>query len=131
MAGTLTYTNPRLHGIQRLTFTWTADGSGDVNGTVTTQVTGEVVRVVTSPNLDKTQPDPLYDVTLLDEFGVDVLGGLGADRSDSEIEEFVPVMVYSSATDTLGAPRYVDGALELQISNAGDGCGGVVEVWLR
>jgi len=62
-------------------WTFTADGDGDASEE-TVKISGVIKRAVTIPDGDAT-PTADWDLTILDEDGVDVLCGNGADR-DSE-----------------------------------------------
>ena len=78
MAGTLTTTSTKRIGdmiVNRYTLTSHTDGSLS-NGTVS--LSGFLVSVVTNPSA--TAPTADWDLTILDEDGVDILAGAGADR---------------------------------------------------
>ena len=81
-------------------------------------ISGAVLRVVTTPDSGGTQPDDDYDVTLLDSFGIDVLGGSGANRDETNSEHV-----------NLTTPVVVNSALRLQVSNAGGSNGGTVTIY--
>lgn len=54
-----------------------------------------------------------YNLTLVDEYGVDVLGGVGAGRSTTATEQVTPYV------GALYGPRPVSGALTLTITSGG------------
>jgi len=119
MAGTGTVTGEKVVApvrgmpphIQKVVFTWTSDANGDVSdGTFVLR--GKVWAIVTDPGA--TAPTADYDVTLLDEYSTDVLGGSGADRHTSNTER---------AAITAGV---ADGTVTPTIANAGNAKVGVV-----
>jgi len=60
-------------------------------------------------DLTTTLPTTLYDITILDAYGLDVTAGVLADRSAAVAETEVPI-----------SPLYVDSELTLTIANAGN-----------
>jgi hypothetical protein len=108
-------------GIRKVTFAWTSDASGDVNGTtgvMASKITGRIERVVTDPG--STAPTTLYDIVLNDENGADVLAGAGANLSATV-----------SVSANLNPPVLVDNTLTLVVSNAGDSKVGQVVLYVR
>ena len=119
MTGTLTITDQDHRTFRKLLLAWVSDASGDVNGTLTDVVSGILYRVGFVPDGGGTQPTDLYDITLDDEDGVDVLAANGANLSNANS---------SQHTD---AARAIDGTLELKVSNAGNAKGGLVALYIR
>lgn len=74
--------------VATITWPFTTDSSGDVTEETTATINGQISRVVTNPDNTDT-PTTLWDFTLKDEDGVDVLCGEGADRdaADSKASE--------------------------------------------
>jgi len=100
---------------------------GDVaDGTVPATafaVRGELLRAVTNPG--SPAPTTLYDITLTDEDGFDVLEGDGDDRSATVTEE-IPIEMAN------GAPRVVAGDLTFALTgNAVLSAQGVFVLYLR
>ena len=62
-----------------LDFNWTCDVSGNVEKTIASPLLGQVLDFKTKPGTPA--PTALYDVTIEDENGIDVLNAKGADRS--------------------------------------------------
>jgi hypothetical protein len=121
-AGTVTVTEETHGSLKKITFVWTSDASGVVSGTLTTGAyNGAIERLVTVPAAAAAAPADNYDVTLLDEDGVDVLMGAGADRDTANTEQ-----VQRSSLGVVANDR-----LELRIANAGDANSGTVHVYLR
>jgi len=115
------------------TFTWLSDADGDVNepSTVKTDpMRGHIVRVDFMPNTGTTQPTSLYDVTLLDENGLDLLQGQGADLSNSANSSVVPGISITDGTTTGVREVIVDGTMELRVANAGAAKTGTVIVYM-
>ena len=73
-----------------ITWSFTTDASGDVTEESASTINGQISRVVTNPDNTDT-PTTLWDLTLKDEDGVDILGGDGGDRdsADSKASEQV------------------------------------------
>ena len=94
---------------------WASDGSGNVSEASGVQVTGRLVQFTTIPDGGGTAPTALYDVTLLNADGVDVLAGNGADRSATVVE----------TVDEANLRPVGYSQLTLTIANAGASKGGV------
>jgi hypothetical protein len=109
------------HGsVKKITFSWTADSSGDASETTSATFDGKLLHVVTVPDGDSA-PTADYDVTLTDSDGVDLLEGNGANRAAASTEHI--------ASASLGAVAH--SALTLTVANAGDGGAGVLHVYIR
>ena len=119
MAGTLVITDQTHRTVRKILLDWLSDSSGDVNGTLTATVSGILYRVAFVPDGGGTQPTDLYDITLDDADGVDVLAANGANLSNA------------SSSQHIDAGRAVDGKLELKVSNAGNAKGGLVALYIR
>lgn len=88
MAGSsVTFTRKKIGAIVKYTIAWVSDdAAGTATGTLAGEVVGQFQRFTTVPSGGGTAPTALYDVTLKDESGVDLLNGLGADRSATATE---------------------------------------------
>lgn len=108
-------------GLTKYTITWTASAGGAVSGNPVTIRRGviEAVKIVPST---VTAPTALYDVTLVDTDGVDVLNGLGADQSATlgKYFSFLPALTFDGSQ-----------TLDLVVANAGNAGKGAVIVWVR
>jgi hypothetical protein len=123
---------PKRWGVQKITLAWTSDASGNVTAIPTaTWVEGELLRVVFVPNGGGTAPSNLYDVLLKDENGVDVLGGQGANLSDTVVSHVCPGVPLKDGTTTSTRPSLVCGFLTLDVTNAGNAKGGTVVLYVR
>jgi hypothetical protein len=122
MAGTVTITKEAAgHKLERVTLAWVSDASGDVSGNLQRELPGGVIRQVKFvPDGGGTAPTDLYDVTLVDEDGADLLLGAGADLSATVASISAPAnkLVYDKQQ-----------ALDLVVANAGISKGGTVVLW--
>lgn len=102
-AGTITRTSSDTvegQDVTIYTYTMTADSAdGSYPATATDAINGWIIRVETNPGA--TAPTTLYDITLTDQDGLDVMGGVLANRS-------------ATATEHVLAPQpYVRGAVTI------------------
>lgn len=95
---------------------WTSDASGDA--TATLPINGAIVRVVTNPD-GSAAPTDNYDLTIVDEDGVDLLNGEGVDRDTANSEQIFPTDV-----------PFHNGDVTVTIANAGDTKEGVVAIYV-
>ena len=116
--------------IVKHTFEWVSDGSGVAVLASGLPVSGEIQRVVFVPSLTL-PPTALYDVTLTDENGIDVLGAQGANLPASGNTNVCPGVPMKDGTTTGTIPFVVDGILTLNVANAGIGLSGKVIVYVR
>lgn len=112
------------------TFEWLSDASGNATLPSGLAVSGQIERVVFIPS-SSAAPTALYDVTLTDEHGIDVLAGQGANLSATVKSSVKPGIPLKDGTTTSTVPTVVDGILTLNVSNAGDSKGGTVLVYVR
>jgi hypothetical protein len=81
----ITIHNERLSGakgyepVALISYAFTTDADGDASETSET-VNGQINRIVTNPASGDDKPSANWDLTILDEDGVDILGGNGANR---------------------------------------------------
>lgn len=120
--GSIVETAQTHRSIKSLSLAWTSDGAtGAVSGIPTTNViSGEVLRFAFVPSGGGTAPTALYDVTLLDSNGADLMDGHGADRSATAAEQILTT-----------ARMAVDGPVTLTVANAGNSKQGTVVVYYR
>jgi len=86
MAGAITFTygttnKTNAKSAKSFRMAWTSDASGNVSGLPTRKINGKIRQLVTIPGAGGLAPTTLYDITLLDSDGRDVLAGVGANRS--------------------------------------------------
>lgn len=129
--GAITFTESRSRTVQSIQMAWTSGTAGDagiVSGIASPQISGEILRAVFAPGAGGVQPTDLYDVTLLDADGFDVLAGKGANRSNVNKEQVTPLTGDGTTTNQRIA---VDGTLELTIANAGSAKQGTLTIYFR
>lgn len=104
---------------------WTSTALGAVTATVP-GVVGTIGRVSFVPG--SPTPTTLYDITLKDEDGFDVLAGLGGDLSVAATTSKVPLIGDGTTTQQ---PVLVNGTMTLAITNAGASKQGVLRLYMR
>jgi hypothetical protein len=122
-AGTLTVTTADLGGgVTRYTLAWTSTAGGAVSSNAFSVKRGDLIQAKFVPG--SPTPSNLYDVTLVDQDGFDVLDGLGANLSNTSPS------VIAGPTPPIG---FVDGTqtLDLVVANAGSAKAGTVTLWVR
>lgn len=118
--------------VRTYSLAWTSDASGNVSGIPTEHViSGNIERVVFVPNQSSAQPTSLYDVTLADSNGIDVLAGQGANLANNANTHVKPGVPMKDGTTTSTAPIAVDEALTLNVSGAGASKQGAVILYVR
>lgn len=119
MAGSITATPTDIGGgYVKYSVAWTSDASGNVSANGFSVRRGRLANVKYIPGASSAQPSDLYDLTLLDADGADVVGGGGANLSN--------------ATAAFGAPATVleAGTLTPTIANAGNAKGGTLVLYV-
>lgn len=119
-----TSTSAPTSGLVRYKFDWTSDASGNVSGIPVIVRGGWIRQIQFVPDGGGTAPTALYDVTLLDANGVDLLAGAGADLSAT----------VSKITTPGASAIFLDTSLNTSISptvaNAGNAKGGLIYIWI-
>lgn len=136
MAGSLSITDQVFadkinRPVRKVSLAWTSTAGGAVSGNLTDYLSGVLARVAFVPNTSSTQPTNLYDITLLDENGIDVLAGQGADLSNATATAVIPGVPLKDGTTTSVGPAQIDDKLELRVANAGSAKTGTVVLYLR
>lgn len=121
MAGTVVATEETFGTVKKIALAWTSDAAGAADGVTLGAYSGEIRRLVTVPSGGGTAPTDLYDVTLNDEDGVDVLLGAGADRSSTVTQQVNAGSLGIVANDKL----------TLAVRNAGNAKQGTVYLYVR
>ena len=122
MAGTVTVTEQIHTTVKRIYWDWLSTAGGAADLVTTLPYDGVLERAVFIPDGGGTQPTDLYDVTITDPDGVDVLAALGANLSNA-------ATVVKKHSDGLTA--VAGQLLTLNVTNAGNAKGGVVILYLR
>lgn len=126
MAESCTITEETLGSVKKIKWVWVSAADGTVGAALVDTTTdeaysGECLRLITVPATGADQPDDNYNVTVLDEDGVDVLIGAGATRDDTNTEQVIAANLGAVANDKL----------KLAVSAAGAGLGGTVYLYIR
>jgi hypothetical protein len=116
--------------VKRVKIPWTSSAGGSAT-VVTDKLNGILLAVEPVPGTGTSQPTNLYDVTLTDEAGVDVLAGQGANLSNAAPSVFCPGVPITDGTSTSTLPRPISDVLTLNVSNAGNAKSGSVWLYLR
>lgn len=91
MAGSIVDTSSAIGaGYDKHSIAWTSDASGNVSGNAATVKRGMLRQVKFIPGSGGAQPTDLYDVTLLDADGADLLVGNGANKSNASAIWYLP-----------------------------------------
>lgn len=121
-SGTISNTVSSTRSMQKATVYWTSTASGGADGDLTIPVNGEIYRIDISSA--STAPIGLYDMTLTDDAGIDVLRGVGGNCN--------PTGVVHVDSDTNGYPLAVDDtALTFAVTNAGATKSAKIELYFR
>ena len=128
-AGSIVETFQGTRTVRVLSLAWTSSLGGAVSGIQTRgKPSGELLRVSFIPGTGAVQPSSGYGVTLLDEDGIDVLEGKGADLSNAAATSITPLIGDGTTTNRLVE---IDGALTLTVSGAGSATQGTVKLYFR
>lgn len=128
VAGSITETISKTRTMRSIAWDWTCDASGNVSGIPSTHISGVIERAVFAPGAGGAQPTDAYDVTLLDDDGLDVLAGRGTNLSNATKSHSTPLIGDGTTTDQKVA---IDGQLNLVVANAGNAKQGRVKLYYR
>lgn len=124
--GTVTVSEVTFAHIKKVKFSWLSEDGGDDAGkaakTTSEAYTGQVIGFACIPSTDAA-PTTLYDVTITDEDGRDILHGVGADRP-------VPITDSGRIHPSLLLGSVVGSTLTLNVSNAGNAKQGDVYLFI-
>lgn len=127
MACVITYSETRT--VKQVRFVWLSDdAAGTVAGTTKT-LSGQLIGVEFINN-SAAPPDNLYDLTILNEDGFDVLCGVGANIPVAANQFYAPVIL-NGAGGLIGSAVPIDSALTLAIAAAGNANAGTTVLYLR
>jgi len=119
-AGTVTVAEETHSTIKKITWTWTSTAGGAADLVTVGAYTGKIEALVTNPD-DAAAPTTLYDITVTDQDGTDVLSAAGANRSATVTE-----IVLSGSLGIVANDK-----LTLNVTNAGATKAGVCIVYVR
>lgn len=126
--GSITESISKTRTVKSIALDWTSSAGGAVSGIPSTGISGLIERVVFVPGASGVQPTDAYDVTLLDEDGLDMLAGKGGNLSNANPTQICPLVGDGTTTDH---PVAVDGQLTLVVANAGAAKQGRVKLYYR
>lgn len=116
-----------MMAVKKIEKTWTSSAGGAA--TIPVNMNGIILRVVTDPG--SPAPDTNYDLTLVDEAGLDLFLTQGLNRHTSSSEHFCPGISITDGT-TLGVmPVAYNGIATITIANAGSAKVGTVTIFFR
>lgn len=96
MAGTVSVVEHKLGAVKKLVITCTADAAdGSFPDTELPRIDGKLLHLETNPGA--VAPTANYDITIIDQNGIDVLQGVGANRHTTNSER--ANIVYSGGLD--------------------------------
>jgi hypothetical protein len=111
----MTVTRSQVGSIERINAAWTSESDGSQTGVV--NVWGTILRVVDDPG--STAPTDDYDITAVDEFGLDIFAAQRANRDTANSDDYCPGLPFTDGTTTSVMPVAVAGNITLTIVNAG------------
>lgn len=123
------FNNPE-RPVKFVRFDWTS-ASNVASDVTTSKISGDICKVQFIPGTSSNQPTDLYDVTVTDENGFDVLSGQGANLSNSANSEVIPGVPLKDGTTTSVGLRSIDDKLTLNVTNAGNAKTGSVVIFYR
>ncbi len=95
MAGSTTTTHYTLGHVGKIVVDWIADAAdASIPSVVMPRFEGRLMELTTNPGA--VAPTDNYDITLVDDQGIDRLQGVGANRDTANTESAIPV--YSGST---------------------------------
>lgn len=101
------------------TVQWTSDGSGAVSAHTFTIRRGTIAQVKVIPGSGGVQPTDMYDVTVLDANGIDILAGNGMNLSNAAAALLIDIDVLTE-----------ESPFDVVVANAGAAKQGTVMIWL-
>ena len=118
----VTFSDSNTQTIRKYTISWTSDASGDATAN-TIVLSGSIARVNFVPGSGATQPSNLYDITLKDSDGIDILLGAGADLSNVTSVTTIPLISSNKIV--------INEKLAIAVSNAGNAKTGTVTIYIN
>ena len=135
VAGSVTMTLTRVSpSVVKHSLAWVSDAAGAVSGNATTFLAGSIVSVEFVPDSGGTQPSDLYDVTMTNGDGVNMLddgagASIGANLSNATASHKVP---FIGASTTSYVRQWLhSGSYTLVVANAGNAKGGTVNIYIH
>lgn len=134
--GTLTETPPNNadrfnRPIQKFSYAWTSDSSGNVERNTTSIINGTLVNIEVIPASGGSAPSASWDLVIKDSGGFDVLSGGGANLSESAATRLKPHFVQTVDAVDYPFDVCVYESLQVLITNAGDSNSGTLVIYVR
>ncbi len=134
MATTITQRKMQPGRVSSITWKWVASAAGAVSSASPDVISGVLVGVTFDPGTPA--PTTLYDVTITDEAGVNVLagaltGGYGVDLSATVTTHYAICTVNKESSAAVLGGRAVNDVLTLVVANAGDAAQGSVTLYYQ
>ena len=119
--------------VSRVRIEWTSDGGGDFNEVLNDgkPLSGTLEKVVFIPGAGGDQPSANYDITLLDEFGIDVLNGRGVNLNNAANVIVCPGVQLLDGTTTSITKSSFSNILKLIVAGGGVSKKGTVVIYYR
>lgn len=125
VAGTITVVTADLGGgYTRYSIAWVSSAGGAVSENPVAVKRGNIRQVKFFPDAGGTQPTDLYDMTVLDADGFDVLAGIGANLSNATPKVGVPL--FGNGTTSMHPFFHAGGNLTPTVAAAGAAKGGTL-----
>lgn len=120
-------------GVTQYGVTWVSDASGNVSGSTFAMKMGTIISVEFVPGSGALAPTTLYDADLLDAEGVTLFDdgsgtSIGSNLSATVASHKVPLVGLVGVT--IYRRWHHGGAVELQVSSAGDSNAGTINIFV-
>ena len=109
---------------------WQSDSGGAMSAQ-TQRFAGRLMRVVTIPGYGGANPTGDYSLTITDQGGLDLLGGMGADRDTSDTQEIYPMVSIASGATTISAPVVFFGPLQIEVTGTSTSAAGLARIFVE
>ncbi len=120
-AGTVVLAEEGWGTVRKVTVAWTSSAGGAADLQTTNPFSGKCFLLTTVPSGGGTAPTDLYDITALDEDGVDILAGAGANRATATVQQVLDASLGGIAQDRI----------YWHVTNAGNAKVGTIYLLLR
>lgn len=135
-AGTLTETPPNNtdrfnRPIQKFSYAWTSDASGNVDQYTTSIINGTLVNIEVIPASGGSAPSANWDLVIKDGGGFDILSGGGANLSAAAATRLKPHFVQTVSAVDYPFEVSVYEALQVLVTNAGNAKSGTIVIYVR
>lgn len=112
----MTVTRTQVGSIERINIDWVSASDGSQTQAV--NIWGTILRLIDDPG--STAPTDNYDLTAVDEFGLDIFAAQRVDRDTENSDDFCPGLPFTDGTTTSAMPVAVAGDVTFTVANAGN-----------